>query len=184
MAKKITFKGGPMATHILDAKHKKDGSVLLRIYPVMFSVAHRSLVQPSDNEMVNPVAKIEFESIQALDKFIRFLSGMRDNMIYRAGHADGELADKADMMNLFNQSQLAVEKAGELMTIMTHMGLGNNDEDDIRSEEEFMENLSERVATKLFDKQDIIRKKRREEQKRAGEEHKKNNKQAAESVSA
>lgn len=83
--KAIHLTGSGNADVALVAKHKKDGSVVLRIFPIQQDVRSRQALDPSRYDKNDALATFKFDNVRALDNFGVFLGKMRDQMIFDKG---------------------------------------------------------------------------------------------------
>lgn len=85
MTKKIFVTGRKTASLALVAKHKDNGSTILRIYPMRYRVKSHSPISPNGYHKKDALVTFEFENSRALDTFITFFTKMKDNQIYTEG---------------------------------------------------------------------------------------------------
>lgn len=83
MSKKNTvyFTGGKEATLAITADHKRKGRSIVRIYPVQFNAKSREPLPFSHYNKEDALVTLDFENVQALDKLLDFLDGVRDNAL-------------------------------------------------------------------------------------------------------
>ena len=87
--RKIYFTGGEDATLVFHAKHKRDGSVKMHIYPILYRTKTRKPVDYREYDKKNALATFDFQNREALESLMLFLRKMRDVMINQKGYESG-----------------------------------------------------------------------------------------------
>lgn len=85
MATKIYVTGQDMGSLALVAKHKRDGTIVMRIYPLLLRTRSRKPLNANEYNKEDALVTFHFENSQALDTFITFFNKMKDNQIFIEG---------------------------------------------------------------------------------------------------
>lgn len=98
---KVHFTGTENATLALHAKHKKDGSVKVYIYPILYKIKSRKPINHKDYDKKDALAVLDFENQYAVETLIGFLNIVRDFMIKREAYTLGYLGFAEDREKVF-----------------------------------------------------------------------------------
>lgn len=90
MSKKNTLRitGGPNASLVFTANHKKGGGSVLRVYPIRYQVNTRTPVDYRIYRKEEAILILKFEDQNALETLMGYLAAMRDNHIYFKAQMD------------------------------------------------------------------------------------------------
>lgn len=87
--RKIYFTGSEDASLVFHAKHRKDGSAKMYVYPIRYKTKTRQPVDYRDYSKKDAIAVFNFENRDALENLMIFLRNMRDNMVGQEGYQYG-----------------------------------------------------------------------------------------------
>jgi len=102
MSKKNTlyFTGRENATLAFVAKHKKNGTALMRIFPIQYAAKNREPISADDYNKEDALSVFNFEDSHAIDTLIHFLNHMKENQIY----IEGQRSAYDSMEEQYNES--------------------------------------------------------------------------------
>jgi hypothetical protein len=96
----IYVTGREYATLAYVAKHKKNGEVVLRVYPIQYLAKSRQPIPSDAYNKKDALATFHFENAEAVSTMVHFLSEMKDNAIY----VEGQKKAYDDMAEQYNSS--------------------------------------------------------------------------------